>query len=289
MMGKELKSQSLAVVEDMTLMQKLGHKFEIDKTVDLDTTLRKTVFRSDKEITPEQMTAILVVANQYGLNPFTGEIFAFPSKGGIVPVVGVDGWIRIINDHPQCDGIDFKQTEKECTCRIHRKDRKHPVTVTEYFSECRRDTSPWKSHPRRMLRHKALIQCARIAFGFGGIYDQDEAERIDEKDITPEVEIEMPVATVLSVKTEEEVEKIDKDVKELEAASIPVEHTGEPEVDIFDKKISLIERISRCVTLEQVKYLEPELHKLDEGEEKQNVLAAGKAKFKSIKAEMETS
>jgi len=29
-----------------------------------------------------------------------------------------------------------------------------------------------------MLRHKAMIQCARLAFGYGGIYDQDEAERI---------------------------------------------------------------------------------------------------------------
>jgi len=28
------------------------------------------------------------------------------------------------------------------------------------------------------LRHKALIQAARLAFGFSGIYDQDEAERI---------------------------------------------------------------------------------------------------------------
>jgi hypothetical protein len=29
-----------------------------------------------------------------------------------------------------------------------------------------------------MLRHKALIQCARVAFGFAGIHDPDEAERI---------------------------------------------------------------------------------------------------------------
>jgi hypothetical protein len=29
-----------------------------------------------------------------------------------------------------------------------------------------------------MLRHKALIQCARYAFGFSGIIEQDEAERI---------------------------------------------------------------------------------------------------------------
>lgn len=31
-----------------------------------------------------------------------------------------------------------------------------------------------------MLRHKAMIQCARVAFGYGGIFDQDEAERIVE-------------------------------------------------------------------------------------------------------------
>jgi hypothetical protein len=36
-----------------------------------------------------------------------------------------------------------------------------------------------------MLRHKAMIQCARLAFGFGGIYDQDEAERIAEIEINP--------------------------------------------------------------------------------------------------------
>ena len=39
---------------------------------------------------------------------------------------------------------------------------------------------PWKTHPKRMLRHKAMIQCARLAFGFTGIYDQDEADRIVE-------------------------------------------------------------------------------------------------------------
>ena len=49
------------------------------------------------------------------------------------------------------------------------------------MSECKRaGVGPWASHPKRMLRHKAMIQCARLAFGYGGIYDQDEAERIVE-------------------------------------------------------------------------------------------------------------
>ncbi|MFO1465836.1 MAG: recombinase RecT [Steroidobacteraceae bacterium] len=63
-------------------------------------------------------------------------------------------------------------------CTIERKDRSMPVSVREYLAECERDTGPWKSHPRRMLRHKALIQCARIAFGFAGVYDPDEGDRI---------------------------------------------------------------------------------------------------------------
>ena len=46
------------------------------------------------------------------------------------------------------------------------------------MNECRRNTDPWKQWPSRMLRHKATIQAARYAFGFSGIVDQDEAERI---------------------------------------------------------------------------------------------------------------
>jgi hypothetical protein len=46
------------------------------------------------------------------------------------------------------------------------------------MAECKRDTDTWKKWPARMLRHKAAIQAARYAFGFAGIYDLDEAERM---------------------------------------------------------------------------------------------------------------
>lgn len=141
-------------------------------------TLKATAFRSNA--TDAQFNVLMIVANQYGLNPFTKEIYAFPDKNnGITPVVGVDGWARIINSHPQFDGMEFTSDAESCTCKIYRKDRNHPTIVTEYLEECKRPTQPWNSHPRRMLRHKAMIQAARLAFGFGGIYDEDEAERIE--------------------------------------------------------------------------------------------------------------
>ena len=141
-------------------------------------TLKATAFRSNA--TDAQFNVLMIVANQYGLTPFTKEIYAFPDKNnGITPVVGVDGWARIINGHPQFDGMEFTSDAESCTCKIYRKDRNHPTTVTEYLEECKRNTQPWNSHPRRMLRHKAMIQAARLAFGFGGIYDEDEADRIE--------------------------------------------------------------------------------------------------------------
>ena len=167
-------------------------------------TLKATAFKG--EVSNAQMTALLVVANQYGLNPWTKEIYAFPDKNnGIVPVVGVDGWSRIINDNPQFDGMVFEQSEEmvrmpgahsdaptwiECT--MWRKDRSRPVSIREYLDEAYREpfkgkfglvTGPWQTHPKRFLRHKAMIQCARMAFGFGGIFEQDEAERIVERDM----------------------------------------------------------------------------------------------------------
>ena len=145
---------------------------------ELIATLKATAFKGTAQVSDAQMTALMVVANQFGLNPWTKEIYAFPDKSGIVPVVGVDGWARIMNNHPQFDGIEFEQNDESCTAVIYRKDRTRPVKVTEYMAECKRGTQPWMSHPKRMLRHKAMVQCARLAFGYGGIHDPDEAQQI---------------------------------------------------------------------------------------------------------------
>lgn len=177
----------------VSLTTQLAKRLDIAASGDeLVSVLKATAFKGPAS--DAQMTALMVVANQYGLNPWTKEIYAFPDKNnGIVPVVGVDGWSRIINTHEQFDGMEFDQDDEKCTCKMYRKDRGHHIAITEYMSECKRNVGPWQSHPKRMLRHKAMIQCARLAFGYVGIFDQDEAERIIiEKDITAEGETLKP-------------------------------------------------------------------------------------------------
>jgi phage recombination protein Bet len=172
----------------------LADRLNVD-TEKLMSTLKNTVFKGASN---EEMMVLTVVANAYGLNPLVKELYAFPAKGGgIVPVVSIDGWLRITNDHPQMDGMEttFEHEDNgkliSCTCVIHRKDRAHPTTATEYLAECKRSTEPWKME-HRMLRHKAIIQCARIAFGFSGIHDEDEGAEIatgkKERTITARVE-----------------------------------------------------------------------------------------------------
>lgn len=156
----------------------------------------------------EEFAAFLMVAKEYDLNPITREIYAFPKKGGgIQPIVGIDGWMNLINSHPQCDGIEFddkfddKKHLSAITCRIFRKDRGRPTMVTEYMDECKRPTEPWQKWPARMLRHKAAIQCARYAFGFAGIIDPEEAERSPEV-ITGAVMAPPPPVQITGPKTE---------------------------------------------------------------------------------------
>lgn len=200
------------------LVEKFAARFSLDADK-LLSILRATAFKTSPNAGPattEQMAALLVVADQYGLNPFTREIFAFEDRNkGVVPVVSVDGWSRIINDDKRFDGVEFvypettdrladadRQAYEWIECVIYRKDRDHPTRVREYFDEVYvpprgkdKIRGPWQSHPKRMHRHKALIQCARVAFGFAGIYDEDEAMRIIDMDDVPPATTEAKPAT----------------------------------------------------------------------------------------------
>ena len=145
---------------------------------------------------------LLLTAERLRLDPLSNEIYALEKpavtgkKAQIIFVVGVDGWTKIINSHPAFDGMKFVESEPgddelplyfECT--IFRKDRKVATSVREYMYEAHTNQGAWLTHPRRMLRHKAMVQCARLCFGLSGIYDPDEALRIQEtKPLTSKID-----------------------------------------------------------------------------------------------------
>lgn len=179
-----------------TVLGALAHRYGMDPKA-FEITVRKMAMPAQHS--DEEFAACCLVAKEHNLNPFTKEIYFMRTKGGgIQPIVGVDGWIRKCNEHPAFDGIDFEDSLIDgklaaIKCIIRRKDRAHPIVVTEYMSEClRANSEAWKTVPSRMLRHRALIQCARVAFGFAGVMDPDEFEAWQDRyrgetarDVTP--------------------------------------------------------------------------------------------------------
>lgn len=147
--------------------------------------------------TNAEMAVVSSVCAKYDLNPLVSECAAFVSGGKLSVVVMIQGWYRIVNRQPDFDGVEFEDKLDSnggiiaTTCVMYLKNRSRPVRVTEYLSECRQERSDvWKKYPFRMLRHKAYIQCAKMAFGISEVIDDDEASRIAansprEKDITP--------------------------------------------------------------------------------------------------------
>lgn len=198
------------VTRSTSLVSKMAAKMQMEPERFLET-LKQTAFRQRGSngqpaivVSNEQMAMLLHIADKYGLDPFVREIYAFQTDGGISPIIPIDGWISMINRHPMLGSMEIETApagtshdEYWCAVTITRKDREKPIRIEEWMKECYRETGPWQSHPRRMLRHKAIIQCGRVAFGYSGIFDPDEEERIFNaaKDVTPPRTPGKPVTT----------------------------------------------------------------------------------------------
>jgi len=176
------------------VVSKVGDRYGVKREA-VWNVMKATAFRGNPQVSDADIMAFMIVCDQHGLNPFTREIYAFKDfkTNAIVPMVGVDGWIRIVNEHPQFNGMEFTystdmvESEEHRTvpawveCTMYRRDRDRPTIAREYFDECyqpprgaSKSPGPWQSHPKRFLRHRSFIQCARLAFGFA-LADEDDA------------------------------------------------------------------------------------------------------------------
>jgi len=105
------------------------------------------------------------------LDPLCEEIgFTQYDDGHWQVFITIEGCSKLLNQHPQFNGLVFTQADtlidglpEWIECSIYRKDRTIPTTVREYLMEVRGETSIWQKMPRRMLRHRALQQCVRLA------------------------------------------------------------------------------------------------------------------------------
>ena len=119
-----------------------------------------------------QLNALRLIA-KHALDPFSDEISIHQYEDGHWQAfITIDGWSKLINSHPAFSGISFTESTELVNgipiwmgCAIYRNDRVVPIEVKEYLCEIQTEHSIWKDMPRRMLRHRVIAQCARLAFG----------------------------------------------------------------------------------------------------------------------------
>lgn len=183
--------------------------------------------------TDEHYAALLVQAKTLGLNPMSKHLWLIPANGGVKVELSIDGFMKLMlsNVHYLNHTVEFDVAPDgkpiSATCTVWRKDQHAaglpPQAVTEYFSECRTNGGPWRSHPMRMLRHRAIMQAARNSFG---IYVPDEQEWERAAEVQSGLLPDKPV-DALSALTAELVEDIDE--------PIHVDATVTAEIDDIDE------------------------------------------------------
>ena len=131
-------------------------------------------------ITPKEFEwlaiELLHLARTYHLDPLLGQVHAWQDNQMQWQVsVSLDGLLTLINRQPHFDGLCINESPPECEqhlawaeCIIYRKDRAIPTSIREYAIEVAQESDIWQKMPRRMLKNKAVQQCARMAFGFSG-------------------------------------------------------------------------------------------------------------------------
>jgi hypothetical protein len=157
------------------LVKRLIQK-EIGKTaqaLDLEEAELKAWIDLQVMVPKQTLLALLRIAKENHLDPLKEEVsLALYDDCHWQAYITVEGYSKILNSHPAFDGIAFNQSEETINgiplwmeCSIYRKDRSQPIVVREYFEEVKGEQPIWQKMPRRMLRHRVMQQCARLAIG----------------------------------------------------------------------------------------------------------------------------
>lgn len=157
------------------LVHGLIHK-ELAKAADhlgINETELKTWMDLQNEVPARTMLTLLRMMQNLHLDPLCEEIgFTQYDDGQWQVFITIEGCSKLLNQHPQFNGLVFTQADtlidgvpEWMECSIYRKDRIVPTTAREYLTEVRGENPIWQKMPRRMLRHRALQQCVRLAIG----------------------------------------------------------------------------------------------------------------------------
>lgn len=168
-------SSSTNLARSIELMSHLITKeiMQTAKQLDLEESELQAWIDLQVMVPKQTLLVLLRLARANNLDPLQEEVaLVLHEDNDWQAYITVEGYSKKLNRHPAFDGMSFTQSEDSSNgipvwmeCTIYRKDRSNPITVREYFEEVKGEQAIWHKMPRRMLRHKVMQQCARLAVG----------------------------------------------------------------------------------------------------------------------------
>ena len=180
-----------------SLLQKVISKTA--KSLFIDEDLLHHWLEQQEDIHDEIKFSLLYFAQKHQLDPIADEItFIKYPEANYQIFITINGWAKLMENHPQFAGLSLREsTELKndmplwMECSIYRNDRILPIVIKEYMVEIRTNHPSWQNMPRRMLRHRVIQQCAKLAFGFSVTEAANQMQGSRELTIRTEKNIEM--------------------------------------------------------------------------------------------------
>jgi hypothetical protein len=166
--------------------------------------LLRNVWRTSKgepELTDNEMFAGMSMIARFGLDPIAREIYVTRTKQGLATIVGIDGWVKILDRVEDYDGYEQEEVYKDegktldsIITRIHSKRRSYPAVYRARAVEYAKLSGFMAEKiPAHMLGIYSFRHAARMFTPIGGsVVTEEEARWMNAY---------QPTATVLPQKT----------------------------------------------------------------------------------------
>jgi len=119
-----------------------------------------------RNATRDELALVIGLCDRYGLDPLLKHIVVISHN----IYVTRDGLLHIAHASKQLDGMEVSAEKDDrgmwvATCRVYRKDMRHPFVYQAHQQEHQSATSPvWKNAPRAMTIKCAEVMALRRAF-----------------------------------------------------------------------------------------------------------------------------
>lgn len=177
----------LEATQKRSIVSEVGSILGVDPSKVCD--LLREVWHTSKDeapLTDREMFRGLSLIARYGLDPIAKEVYVTRSKGKMLTIIAIDGWVKVLDRTDGYDGFEWEDETDDggnvvaVNVKIYSTKRTRPVTYRGLMREYMQVAGiVARSMPVHMLRLFSLRHAARLFTPIGGdVLTEEEAKYV---------------------------------------------------------------------------------------------------------------